>query len=220
MTDIEIVKEHDWLIKKVATNFYCSSKEDLYQAGVLGILKALKNYKKNGTTKFSTYAFDYVFGEMYQFVYKNQSIKLSRDVLRTFQKLEMTRSALSQKLNRIPTNLEIANFLELDPNMVEQIICYGSYYMMSLDETKNDEERNYYEIIAQEENISLDDSLTLQDSIQSLNDEEQKIIRYRYFSDLTQQEVAHKLNMTQVMVSRYEKKGIQKLRRYYDQSVA
>ena len=74
----DIVKLNEWLIWKVAKNFYNVDLEDLYQAGALGIMKAYKNYQNNGTTKFSTYAYEYVYGEMYQMVYKNQSIKLSK----------------------------------------------------------------------------------------------------------------------------------------------
>ncbi|MCI8394306.1 MAG: sigma-70 family RNA polymerase sigma factor [Bacilli bacterium] len=214
----EVVKANEWLIKSIASKFYNADKEDLYQAGALGIMKAYKNYQKNGTTKFSTYAYDYVFGEMYQMVYRNQSIKLSKDILRSFQKIEMARSALAQKLNKIPNNLEIAQFLEMDIQLVEQIVQSGNALMLSLDDTNSYEERSYYETISNEEQVSLDDSLSLQECLESLNSDEQKIIKYRYFGDLTQSETAKMLNMTQVMVSRYEKKGIMKMRSYYDQS--
>lgn len=216
MTDMEIVKENEWLIRKIASMFYHADKDDLYQAGVLGILKAIPKYHNEGTTKFSTFAYSFVFGEMYQMIYKNQAIKVSRDTLRAYQRIEMTRSSLAQKLGRIPNNEEIAIFLEMDPILVSQIIVSGSYLMMSLDEKSQESERSYYETIPAEENIPIDESLALQEGISKLNPEEQKIIQYRYFEDMTQQETARKMNMTQVMVSRYEKKGIQKMRSFYD----
>jgi len=215
----EIVKMNEWLIKKVASKFYNADPEDLYQAGALGIVKAYKNYQYNGTTKFSTYAYDYVFGEMYQMVYKNQNIKLSKDILRSFQKIEMTRSALAQKLHKVPNNFEVASFLEMDPHLVEQIVSAGTTMMFSLDDQDSVEDRSFYETIPKEEHVSLDDSLSLQECFHSLAEDEQKIIHYRYFQDMTQSEIAEKLHMTQVMVSRYEKKGIQKMRSYYDQMV-
>ncbi len=214
----DIVKLNEWLIRSVASKFYYPEKEDLYQAGALGIMKAYQNYKNNGTTKFSTYAYEYVFGEMYQMVYKNQSIKVSKDILKSYQKIEMTRSALAQKIHKIPTNDEIATFLEMDSRLVEQIVTSGSAIMCSLDDT-NADERSYYETIAKEEKVSLDDSLTLQECIDTLNDEEQQIIDCRYFQDMTQSETARKLNMTQVMVSRYEKKGLEKMKSYYGECV-
>lgn len=215
MTDYEIVKENEWLIKKIAKRFYHADPEDLYQAGALGIINAYKNYQKNGTTKFSTYAYTYVFGEMYQLVYKSQSIKVSKDILRSYQKIEMTRSALSQKLQKIPTNDEVAAFLEMDPTLVSQIVSSGSYLMMSLDDSGNDDERSYYETIANPESLSMDDNMMLQDSIAELDLDEQKIIEYRYFKDMTQSEIAEALGMSQAMVSRYLRKGIQKMNSYY-----
>lgn len=215
MSTMDIVQEHEWLIKKIAKKFYNSSYEDLYQAGVIGIMEALKNYHNDGMTKFSTYAYKYIFGEMYQSVYKNQSIKLSKDILRTMQKIEMARSSLAQHLNRIPTNEEVAQFLEMDVVVIEQILVSGSYLIRSMDSEENSNERSYYETIKAEERVSLDDKITLQDGIQTLNQDEQKILEYRYFEDMTQSEIAKKLNMTQVMVSRYEKKGLQKMRTFY-----
>lgn len=213
----DIVKLNEWLIWKVAKNFYNVDKEDLYQAGALGIMKAYKNYCDNGTTKFSTYAYDYVYGEMYQMVYKNQSIKVSKDILRTYQKIEMTRSSLAQKLHKVPNNTEVAVFLELEPNFVEQIVQAGSQMMISLDYSSNFTERDYYETIPDETRISTDDTLALKDCMnEALNEEEKKIITYRYFGDMTQSETAKALNMTQVMVSRYEKKSLEKMHSYYD----
>lgn len=216
MTNYDIVFENEWLIKKIAKKFYNVDYEDLYQAGALGIMKAFENYKDNGLSKFSTYAYDYIFGEMYSMVYKNQSIKLSKDILRTYQKIEMTRSTLAQKLNKIPSYDEVAIFLEMDPVIVSQIVVSGSYLMMSLDDKANEEDRSFYETIPNPEGLSLEEQMTLHDGISTLNHDEQKIIQYRYFEDLTQSETAQKLHMTQAMVSRYEKKGMRKIRSYYD----
>ena len=215
----DIVKMNEWLIRSVASKFYYPEKEDLYQAGALGIMKAYQNYKNNGTTKFSTYAYDYVFGEMYQMVYKSQSIKVSKDILKSYQKLEMTRSALAQKIHKIPNNQEVANFLEMDVNLVDQIVTSGSQIMCSLDDTEADS-RSYYETIAKEEKVSLDDSLTLKECIGTLDHPEQEIIDCRYFKDMTQSETAKQLHMTQVMVSRYEKKGLNKMKSYYGKWIA
>ncbi len=60
-----LIKLHEKLIYKIASNFYGAPKEDLYQAGIISIIKAYNNYVDNGTTKFTTYAYDYIFGEMY-----------------------------------------------------------------------------------------------------------------------------------------------------------
>lgn len=215
MTITDIVAANKGLIYKIASQFYNVDIDDLYQAGVLGVMKAYKNYRRNGTTKFSTYAYDFIFGEMYAFAYSQNQIKVSRDMLRLHKSIEITRYSLAQKFNRIPTNEEIALYLKKDIRVIEQAI-QSSSYVMSLDSSEDDE-RSIYETIPNKENVSLDDQLTMQDGLETLDDDEKQILQYRYFEDLTQSEVARKLNMTQVMVSRYEKKGINKMRAYYVQ---
>ena len=198
------------LIKHVAQNFYNVSFEDLLQAGAMGILKAYKKYRQNGTTKFSTYAYDYIFGEMYDFVMKDRKIKVNKEILRLAKKIEIAKNALSLKMNRMPTYEEVASFLELSPLQVREAILATNEFI-SLDGQK-EEERSLYETIPSLEKISLDDKIALQDGINELSESEQSIIRYRYFDDLSQSETAKRLGMTQVMVSRYEKKSLERLR--------
>ena len=210
LTPEELIKENLPLIKHIAQNFYNVSFEDLLQAGAMGILKAYKNYRKNGTTKFSTYAYDYIFGEMYDFVMKDRKIKVNKEILRLAKKIEIAKNALSLKMNRMPTYEEVASFLELSPLQVREAILATNEFI-SLDGQK-EEERSLYETIPSLEKISLDDKIALQDGINELSESEQSIIRYRYFDDLSQSETAKKLGMTQVMVSRYEKKSLERLR--------
>lgn len=198
------------MIWKIASRFYGVDKDDLFQAGIVGLLKALKNYKKNGVTKFSTYAHDYIFGEMYLLA-NNRNIKVSKDILKLYKKIENTRYILAQKLNKIPSNLELSEFLGLSLEEVNMAINSANI-VMSLD-SKEEEEKCLYESIKINEE-DLDTKILLNDSMKVLNEEEKNIIKSRYFEDLTQTEVARKLNMTQVKVSRYEKKGIDKMREY------
>jgi len=206
----KILKDNEKMIWKLASHFYGVDKNDLYQAGVVGLFKALKKYKKNGTTKFSTYAHDYIFGEMYLLA-SNKDIKVSKDILRLYKKIEETRYILAQKLSRIPSNLEMAEYLGLSLEGIN-LACMSANVILSLD-TEDDNERSTYECIRSKE-IDVDTKILVDDSFAVLNDDEKNIIRSRYFEDLTQKEVAEKLNMTQVMVSRYEKKGINKMREY------
>ena len=202
------------LIKHIAQNFYRTSFEDLLQAGAMGILKAYKKYRQNGTTKFSTYAYDYIFGEMYDFVMKDRKIKVNKETLKLAKQIELTKNALSLKMNRLPTYEEIASFLHLSPIMIREALLAATE-TISFDD-KKDEARDLYEIIPQEERLSLDDKITLEDSINTLPQSSQKIIRYRYFKDLSQSETAKRMGMTQVMVSRYEKKSLEQLKKYYE----
>ena len=206
----KILKDNEKMIWKLTNQFYGIDKNDLYKAGVVGLLKALKNYKNNNTTKFSTYAYDYIFGEMY-LLSNNKNIKISKDILKLYKKIEKTRYILAQQMAKIPSNLELAEFLGYSLEEIE-LACNSAVNIMSLDDDTN-ESRNAYECISGKKE-DLDTKILVDDSFVVLNEEEQNIIRSRYFEDLTQQEVAKKLNMTQVMVSRYEKKSIQKMRDY------
>jgi len=206
----QILKDNEKMIWKITNYFYGVDKFDLFQAGVVGLLKAIKNYKKNGITKFSTYAHDYIFGEMY-ILASNKDLKVSKDILKLYKKIEETRYILAQKLAKIPSNLEIAEFLGLSLEDIN-IACMSANVVMSLD-VDNEDSRSQYECIPSKTE-DIDNKILINDSFAVLNDDEKNIIRSRYYEDLTQQEVAKKLNMTQVMVSRYEKKGINKMREY------
>lgn len=214
MTTNDIVKANTGLIYTIANQFYGVDKEDLFQAGALAVINAYQNYKDDGTCKFSTYVYKYIFGEMYKLANLQKQIKISKDYLKLYKAIEKTRYALAQKLNRIPTNEEIAIYLEQDIELIEQAILAGSTIVASLDK-QAEEDRSFYETIPSTEKMPIDEKIAMEESMEQLSADEEKIIRYRYFEDLTQSEVARKLNMTQVMVSRYEKKGINKMRNYY-----
>lgn len=213
MTGEELIKENIPLIKDIASNFYNASFDDLMQAGKLGILKALKKYRTNGTVKFSTYAYDYIFGEMYDFVMKDRKIKVSKEMLRLAKKIDATRSALTLKMGREPTYEELGTFLNMSPFEVMQLMSINNS-TVSLDE-ENENQRDYYETIPMEEKISLEDHILLKSGMETLPKSERKILEYRYFKDLTQKETAKKMGMTQVMVSRYENRSLKLLREYF-----
>jgi len=203
-----IVKQNELLIRKIALKFYGVDKEDLYQAGVLGILKACKNYQENNNTKFSTYAYDYIFGEMYNLA-NNKNIKISKDILRLYKKIEMARYTLAQKLNKIPTDEELSYFLDIPLENI-QMAKNCANEVLSLDKKEDDELSIYESTVVK--NDEIDTSIYLNDAINTLSIEEQAVIRGRFFMDLTQSELARKLNMSQVKVSRTEKKSIDKIR--------
>lgn len=214
MTSEQLIKEHLPLIKHIALNFYQSSFEDLLQAGAIGVLKAYKKFRQNGNTKFSTYAYDYIFGEMYDFVMKDRKIKISKDLVRLAKKVELAKNMLSLKENRVPNYEELGSFLQMTPFEIKEALDVHQKFI-SLDDTL-EEERSLYETIPVPEKVSLEDKIFLQEGIEQLPKSEQKIIQYRYFKDLSQSETAKRLGMTQVMVSRYEKKSLKRLKEYYE----
>ncbi len=207
----KIINESVGLIWEIAKKFYGIDKADLYQAGVLGIIKAYYNYRNDESTKFSTYAYKYIYGEMY-LVANSKSIKVSKDILKLVKMIEHGRNLLAQKLLHTPSNKELAAFLEIPEEKIEQALMYASS-VLSIDNDTEDE-RSLHETIAYEEAITQDDKMLLNESMNTLNPLEKDIITSRYYEDLTQSETARKLGITQVMVSRYESKSLAKMREF------
>ena len=211
MTTLEVINLNTNLIYKIANKFYNADREDLYQVGVVGVLKAYNNYKKSGTTKFSTYAYDYIFGEMYNLVNSNNDYKVSKDLIRLYKKIEIVRYTLAQDIDKIPSNEEISKYLNIELSLVNMATSLGK--TISFDDDREDA-LNLTEMVSKQDNISIDDRLILEESMNQLSECEKRIIKYRYYEDLSQMEVARKLKLSQAKVSRYEKKSIDKMRRF------
>ena len=207
----QLIEECVPLIWKISKQFYGVDKNDLYQAGVLGVIKAYKNYNDNGNTKFSTYAYNYIFGEMY-LVSNNKEIKLNKDINRLLKLIEVGKTRLSQELLRVPTLEELSMYLEIPMDRLEEVMLYNKTFVSMDDECE--EKRDLHEVIGMDDSMVIDDKIMINDSINKLDNLEKEIINKRYFMDLTQSEVARDLGITQVMVSRYEKKSLKKLRQY------
>ncbi len=206
------LKENENLIYKVASKFYNFSKEDLFQQGALGLTKAYNRYKENDKCKFSSYAYNDIFGEMYDCVNKNREIKVSKETLNLYKKLISTKEILAQKLNRYPTNYDLAMFLEVDVNIINETML-ACEKTLSLDNDCND--INLQNLIPSKEEDLLE-KIFVQDAVDTLEEPAKSIIKMRYFEDKTQSEIANELNLTQVMVSRLEQKSLKKMRTYMD----
>ena len=166
-------------------------------------------YDENFNAKFTSFAYNYIYGEMYLLV-NNRPLKINKDILKLYKLIEQTRLSLTQNSGIVPSYEDVANFLEIDKEKIYEAVMAGQS-IMSLD---SDENISLYDTIKSEEKVSIDDKILIDESMEMLSEDERNIIKSRYFEDLTQCEVARKLSMTQVMVSRYEKKGINKIREY------
>ena len=209
MTKEEIINQNAGLIYDISKKFYGYPKEDLFQAGVLGLLKAYKQYDESFNAKFTSFAYKYIYGEMYLLV-NNRPLKINKDILKLYKLIEQTRLSLTQNSGIVPSYEDVANFLEIDKSKIYEAVMAGQS-IMSLD---SDENISLYDTIKSEEKVSIDDKILIDESMEMLSEDERNIIKSRYFEDLTQCEVARKLSMTQVMVSRYEKKGLDKMQKF------
>ena len=206
-----LIEENRLLIYKLAKKFYGLDIDDLFQAGCIGIIKAAKNFKDNGTCKFSTFAYKYIFGEMYELSNKSKNIRMNKAYLKMSKLIETARSVLTQKLERFPTIEELSLYTELDSNLIEEIMIMNKE-IISLDSELNEED-NYTLYNELGTTYDYDTDILLKDSINRLEEPMRSVILYR-LNDYTQSEIAEALNMTQVKVSRLETKGKIKIKEY------
>lgn len=208
----KIILENQNLIYYAATYFKnYPYKEDLYQAGRLGMIKAYRRYKSDMNCKFTSYAFFDILGEMRQLVASDRGIKVSREINKLNLKIEKAYVLLSQKLMKEPTIEDIARFLEIPEYFVSEAIL-SKNKIKSIEEPVNSEGRELTleDVIGKSDNI--DDLLLLKESLNSLTDEEKEIINNRYFKDYTQSETSKIIGISQVQVSRKEQKVLEKLK--------
>ena len=185
--------------------------DDLYQVAVLGMIKAYNKYDNKMNVKFTSYAYLYVLGEVIKYVNEYRSIKLNKDSRKLYFKILKARDILSQKLMKVPSVSELALFLELDESVIDEVLM-SNMAVDSLDKIIIDEGKtlDFYSKIGYEDGNM--ENYHLKYEIEKLNEEERKIIKGRYYEDMSQKEVGNVLGMYQVEVSRKEKKILKKLK--------
>lgn len=188
------------IINKYANRF---DLDDLYQVGMVGLMNAYKHYDKSYDTKFSTFAYYYIVGEVNKYIRENNSLKISKDFIVLKKKILQAKEMLSQKLGREVTNLEVSLFLEVDEKQVDDALC-ATDEVCSLEPV--------YDSIPSTDTDTRADLLDLREELEHLSLEEKKLIVARYYQEMTQQETSELLGMSQVQVSRRETKILQKLK--------
>ena len=211
---MENILEYENLVNKIAHKYSSFSNfEDLRQQGMIGLLKALDNYKPSNDTKFSSYAYIWIKGEILEYLRCDKNIKISKELLSLSKEITVTSEILRNKLNKEPTTKEIAFFLEKEENEIEEaLICREM--VLSCDYSLNNDENkkvNLYDVIPYYEKKYEADYLDLYNEISRLPSEEREIITLRYFNDMTQSELAKKMGTNQVNISRKEEKILTKL---------
>ncbi len=190
--------------------------EDLFQIGCIGMLKAIDKFDLSFDVKLSTYAVPMISGEIKRFLRDDGMVKVSRSLKENGWKIRQASDRLSQQYGRDATIDEIAVATELS---VEEIVMameanvevdsiYKSIYQNDGSEIylvdKLPEDRN--------DNEKLLNNMLLNQLLEELSDEERELINLRYFKDKTQVDVANSLGISQVQVSRMEKKILLKMR--------
>lgn len=209
-----LISENSGLIWSVAKRFVGrgTDLEDLYQLGCLGFLKAVEGFDPAFGTQFSTYAVPKIAGEIRRFLRDDGAIKVSRSMKEQAYAIKNARSALANALGREPTLKELSGHTGLS---AEEI---------AMAETATSGVESIYRETGEEgftlENVLTDtqseekmlEKIALRQAIEELPQREKTVIQLRYFHGLTQDRIAKVLGVSQVQVSRIEKKAINMLR--------
>lgn len=202
------------LVYHIANKYgsYCNNREDLYQAGTVGLVCADLNYDESKGVNFSSYAGKYIMGEILKTLREERSVKLSKDVMKLNQSFLKAKDMLTQRLGREASDTEVCLFLDVDIDKVNEARCLCQY-IESLDSSLDpDSDYNYYNSIKFNDNNLDIDHIALMSVIESLDDDEKQLIYSRYFDGFTQCELSSELGISQVQVSRKESKILEKMR--------
>ena len=216
-----LFEEKTGLIYSVARRFLGRGveMEDLFQIGSIGLLKAVDKFDPAFEVKFSTYAIPMILGELKRFFRDDGMIKVSRSIKENQHRVYLAREKIEKELGREPSLKEIAEMLEMSPEEVA----------MTMDSAA--EVESLYRTVYQSEgtDISLIDKIPekenaeehllnrifLEEILGKLESSDRKLLYMRYFQDQTQTQIAEQLGVSQVQVSRMEKRILKKLRSLY-----
>jgi len=188
--------------------------DDLFQIGCIGLLKAVDKFDLRFDVKFSTYAVPMIIGEIKRFLRDDGSVKVSRSMKELANRIRTVRDELTKEYGRQPTVSDIAEALSITPEEVvlaqealrspasihETVFENDSDPILLMDQIADDSHEKWF------------DRMALREAIERLSEREQLIVYLRYFRDQTQSEVAERLGISQVQVSRLEKKILQTIR--------
>lgn len=191
--------------------------EDLFQIGCIGLIKAIDKFNLEFEVRFSTYAVPMIIGEIKRFLRDDGIIKISRSLKELSNKARLTKDILSRELLREPTINEIAERLGVQ---VEELAMAleATYAPESLFNSTNDGNGGTPQLIdriegeGEENYVEMLDKLALRQILETLNPRDKKIIILRYFKEYTQVQIAKLLGISQVQVSRIEKKILDEIR--------
>ena len=210
ISKVEVLENNEYLVYSIINKYtYYFDKDDLYQVGMIGLMNAYDHYKNDKNTKFSSYAYFYILGEVKKFIRESNLLKVSRELVKLNVSVSKARDYLTQKLGYVPSNEDIALFLEIDVNKLEEAEMANTL-VTSLD--KEDEEVDVYNFYGYEEKSYKEELLDLRMEISRLNDFDRNIIEKRYNEGLTQSEISKQMGINQVKVSRAEKEILTRLR--------
>lgn len=215
-----LIEENSGLIWSVVKRFQGRGydKEDLYQIGSIGLLKCIENFDLERNVKFSTYAVPLIMGEIKRFLRDDGIVKVSRSLKEASYKIKREKEHYQKLYNREPTLREIATTLDMDESDILMAL-ESSQEICSLHQViyQNEGDEIYLEDKLEQQSDLIEqtiDNMYVQELLKKLNEQERQLIKMRYFQNQTQAVIAKTLGISQVQVSRLEKKILEKLRKF------
>jgi RNA polymerase sporulation-specific sigma factor len=210
-----LVKGNIALVKSIVAKFIGRGAEfdDLYQVGCMGLVKAINHFDSAFNVRFSTYAVPMIAGEIKRYLRDDGAVKVSRSLKELASRSATAAEALKAKLGREPSIEEVAKAVGESPEDVA-MARDASRACVSLHEPmfEDDSALLIDHVSTGDREDELIDRLLLKELLDTLDPRERQIIFLRYFKDETQSEIAKKLGVSQVQISRLESKIIRKLR--------
>ncbi len=215
----ELVKRYIYLAEIISKKFLNRGVdyEDIYQVACIALIKAVERFSPDKGFKFVSFATPTIVGEIKRYFRdKSSAIRIPRRIYEVYQKVNLARDQLSQELHRTPRVDEIAAYLKIREETVLEIIeSWNAYNMQSFDQNAfNDDDLELHETIGGDDATfeRIENRDFLEKSLNKFNDAEKEFIRMRYFSRKTQKEIADKMGVSQMYVSRLERKVLEKFR--------
>lgn len=209
----ELITENFGLVHSCANKFRGRGVEydDLYQAGCVGLIKAADNFDPERGFAFSTYAVPVILGEIRRIFRDGGSVKVGRALKEKARKAIREKEKLAVSLGREPTITEFANHIGVDIAEASELITVS---MPTVSLTADDENGSgQIDVPTPPPEETLSDKIALSQILQTLPEEDRKLIELRYFKGMTQVKTAEEMNMSQVQVSRKEKALLLKMRK-------
>ena len=212
----QLVTENSGLIWAVVRRFLGRGVEsdDLFQLGCLGFLKAIDGFDLEYGTQFSTYAVPKISGEIRRYLRDDGAVKVSRGIKERASTIRTVRNQLLQKLGREPTLSELAEMTGLTPEDIA-VAETATASVESINQETGEDGFTLENILTDTETEeTLLDKISLSQAIEKLPEREKTVIKLRYFHGLTQERVSKVMCVSQVQISRIEKKALQRLKEY------
>ena len=213
----KLITENTGLIWSIARRYFGRGVEpdDLFQLGCVGFLKAVEGFDTAYGTQFSTYAVPKIAGEIRRFLRDDGAIKVSRSIKERAAAIKKARERLTGELGREPTVSELSQALDLSAEEIASAETATSA-AESIQRQTGEEGFSLEDVLCtdgMEEKLL--ERMTLQEALKHLGEKERMVIQLRYYHSLTQQRVSEIIGVSQVQVSRIEKKALQQLRTFF-----